>query len=338
MGILHHCFGGCGSTSRKQFPTTIELLSHRFSLSQLRKSTNDFHHRRIIGEGPYDVVYRASISVNGQLKDIALKRLRPTNSSHHISIFKNEIILMCQLHHPNLVSLVGFCDDQNELIMVYDYVPNGSLFNQLYTKSPALPWKKRLEISIGVARGLHYLHSGTKRTIIHLNTSPKNIILDENWVPKLPFFGLSLKGPKFSEKVVKPIELECAVGTLGYIAPECFSCAPNATHKCDVYSFGALLIELICGNSPHQIMSRHKVSDIKEVLNLKEIGKAEAIIDQSLEGEIAPQCWKLYMDLTESCLSGDPNERPDMGDVEVQLEHVLQLQEEADANHALHAF
>ncbi|KAI9124586.1 hypothetical protein K1719_004508 [Acacia pycnantha] len=304
MGILHHCFGGCGSTSRKQFPTTIELLSHRFSLSQLRKSTNDFHHRRIIGEGPYDVVYRASISVNGQLKDIALKRLRPTNSSHHISIFKNEIILMCQLHHPNLVSLVGFCDDQNELIMVYDYVPNGSLFHQLYTKSPTLPWKKRLEISIGVARGLHYLHSG----------------------------------PKFSEKVVKPIELECAVGTLGYIAPECFSCAPNATHKCDVYSFGALLFELICGNSPHQIMSRHKVSDIKEALHLKEVGKAEAIVDQSLEGEIAPQCWELYMEITESCLGGDPKERPDMGDVEVQLEHVLQLQENADANHTLHAF
>ncbi|KAI9124660.1 hypothetical protein K1719_004582 [Acacia pycnantha] len=286
MGILHDCFGGCGSTSRKQSPTTIELLCHRFSLSQLRKSTDDFHQSRIIGEGPYGVAYRASIFVNGQLKDIALKRLRSVNSSHGISMYKNEIILMCQLRHPNLVSLVGFCDDQNEMIIVYDYVPNGSLFHQLYTKSPTLSWKKRLEISIGVARGLHYLHSGT----------------------------------------------------LGYIAPECFSCAPNATHKCDVYSFGALLFELICGNSPHQIMSRHKVSDIKEVLNLKEIGKAEAIIDQSLEGEIAPQCWKLYMEITESCLGGDPKERLDMGDVEVQLEHVLQLQEEADANRALHAF
>ncbi|XP_028805095.1 receptor-like protein kinase ANXUR2 [Neltuma alba] len=349
MAILHKCFGGCGSTSRKQPSTTIEYLCHRFPLSQLRKATDDFDESRKIGEGPYGVVYRACISINGQLKDITVKRLRreAAISSNGFSLYKNDIIFMCQLNHPNLVSLVGFCDDQNEMIVVYEYAPNGSL-QQLYgteSKSPIRPWKKRLEISIGLARGLHYLHSGTKHTIIHGNIAPSTILLGENWVPRLNFFGRSLKGPKFSAKDMKPIQLEYVEGPWGYIAPECFR-APKVTYKCDVYSFGVVLLELICGKTLYQI-SQHKgrhieaanvipftLSVVEEVRDLAGTGNAEGIIDESLEGEIGEECWKLYMDITESCLSEDPNERPHMGEVEVQLERVLQLQEEANSNNA----
>ncbi|XP_028799335.1 receptor-like protein kinase ANXUR1 isoform X1 [Neltuma alba] len=346
MGIFHKCFGGPASTSRKHPSTTIEYLCHRFSLSQLRKSTDNFDDSRIIGEGPFGVGYRARISVNGQMKDLIVKRLRreAANSSYGLLLYKNDIIFRCQLHHPNLVSLVGFCDDQNEMIVVYDYAPNGSLYQQLYETEakPAIrPWKKRLEISIGVARGLHYLHSGTKRTIIHRDITPFAILLGEHWIPKLNFFGFSIKGPKFSEKDVKPIQLESIEGPVGYIAPECIS-GTNVTYKSDVYSFGAVLLELICGKTLFQIV-QHKgrhvdktasvipftTSVVKEVRNWEERGNAGGIIDQSLMGEIAAECWKLYMDITESCLSEDPDERPDMGDVEVQLERLLQLQEEA---------
>ncbi|KAI9124425.1 hypothetical protein K1719_004347 [Acacia pycnantha] len=108
----------------------------------------------------------------------------------------------------------------------------------------------------------------------------------------------------------------------------------GVTHKCDVYSFGALLLDLISGKDPCLNLTLHQVGNVKELRNWAETGNGEGIIDESLVGEMAPQCWELYMEITEYCLSEDPKERPDMGEVEVQLEHVLQLQEEADTNRA----
>ncbi|KAI9124478.1 hypothetical protein K1719_004400 [Acacia pycnantha] len=338
MGILFKCFGGSSSsTFRKQPSATIEDLCHRFSLKQLRKSTDGFNECRLITESFFSKEYRASISVNGELKHVTVTRLRQEAaiSPKGLISYKNNIIFRCQLHHPNLMSLVGFCDDHNELIVVYEYPPKGSLHHQLYRterSSPTLSWKRRLEISIGVARGLHYLHSGTKRTIIHRDIEPASILLDENWVPKLKFSWISVKGPKFSEKEARPIELESADGTLGYVAPEHLMNA-EVTHKCDVYSFGALLLDLISGKDPCLNLTLHQVGNIKELHNLSGAGNGEGIIE-SLEGEMAPQCWESYMEITEYCLSEDPNERPDMGEVEVQLEHVLQQQEEADTNRA----
>ncbi|XP_054818742.1 receptor-like protein kinase ANXUR2 [Prosopis cineraria] len=358
MATLLKCFGGSASTSRKrkQPSTTVEELCHRFSLSQLEEATNNFHPTRMIGEGAFGPVYRGGrISIDGQSIEIAVKRIPPGNSFQGRSEFENEIVMMCQLHHPNLVSLVGFCDDKNEMIVVYKYVPNNSLYYQLYEQhgksSPVEPWKKRLEISIGVARALQYLHSGTKRTIIHRSAEPGNIILDENWNPKLTYFGLSIKGPKFSAKEAKPIKLDVVEGPWGYIAPECWALT-NVTYKCDVYSFGVILLELICGKMMFQICEHEgrliesadatlfACSVVKKVRNAAENGNNdEGIIDPRLEGQIAPQCWRLYMDIIGSCLSVDPHERPDMGDVEVQLERLLQLQEEADhANHGFYSF
>ncbi|XP_028805096.1 receptor-like protein kinase ANXUR1 [Neltuma alba] len=321
MGILHKCFGGCGSASRKQPSASIEYLCHRFSLAQLRKATDDFDESRKIGEGPYGVAYRACISINGELKDTAVKQLRlqAAISAEGLSLCEKDIIFTCQLRHPNLLS-------QNR-----EQVANSTVE------------EKAREISIGVARGLHYLHSGTKRTILHRNIKSAAIRLDENWVPKLTFLGFSVKGPKFSEKEAKPIRLEYFEGPMGYMAPECFS-GTNVSYKCDVYSFGIVLLELICGKTLSQ-MAQHKghhidenanvfpfaFSVVKEVRDLVETGRVEGIIDEGLVGEIGGECWKLYVDITESCLREDPNERPDMGDVEVQLEHLLQLLEEADS-------
>ncbi|KAI9079571.1 hypothetical protein K1719_038475 [Acacia pycnantha] len=352
MGILFKCFGGCSSSSStKQPSTSVEYLCHRFSLSQLRKSTNNFDESHFLGQGLYGPAYRGSISVNGEIKDIAVKRLgnKLANYSEGLTLYKNDVIFMCQLNHPNLLSLVGFCDDNNEMIVVYEYASKGSLRGQLRSKSSSLSWKKRLEINIGVARGLHYLHSGTKRIILHHHISLAAILLDENLVPKLSYFGYSIKGPKFSEKNAKPLKFESIKGSEGDIAPECFNGTTNVTYKCDVFSFGVLLLELICGKSMSQIShdeGRHiegadffpfTVSVVEKVRNVPTTGNGEGIIDKRLVGEIEVECWKLYMNIIECCLSEDPNERPDMGDVEVQLEHILQLQEEADANQAPHA-
>ncbi|XP_028799527.1 receptor-like protein kinase ANXUR1 [Neltuma alba] len=307
MGILLKCFGGSASTSAKQPSTSVEYLCHRFSLAELRKSTNDFHESHFLGQGRHGPAYRGSISINGQLKDIAAKRLgtRSSISSDGLTLYKNDVVFMCQLHHPNLLSLVGFCDDKNEMIVVYEHAPNGSLRGLLGSKSPTFTWKKRLEISIGVARGTQVFSEGHETLRLE-----------------------SVKGPK------------------GYIAPECFG-GSNVTYKCDVYSFGVVLLELICGKTLSQISEpegrqlentadffQFTWSVAEKVRNLAGTGRAEGIIDEILVGHIAAECSKLYMEIAESCLSEDPNERPDMGDVEGQLERLLKLQEEADSNNA----
>ncbi|XP_028799469.1 receptor-like protein kinase ANXUR2 [Neltuma alba] len=347
-GILLNCFGGSTSTSRKQHSTSVEYLCQRFSLAQLRKYTNDFSESHFLRQGQHGPVYRGSISINGELKDIIVKRLgaRSSTSSKGLPLYKNDVLFMCQLHHPNLLSLVGFCDDKNEMIVVYEHAPNGSLWDLLGSKLPTFSWKKRLEISIGMARGLHYLHSGTKPIIIHRNIKSACILLGENWVPKLSYFGFSLRGPKFSAKDMKPLRLESVKGPKGHIAPECFG-RSDVTYKCDVYSFGVVLLELICGKTLYQISEldgrqlentadffQFTLSLVEKVRNLAGTGRAEGIIDDTLVGQIAAECSKLCMDIAESCLSEDHNERPDMGDVEVQLERLLQLQEEADSNNA----
>ncbi|XP_054818490.1 receptor-like protein kinase ANXUR2 [Prosopis cineraria] len=275
MDFLTKCLGG--SASAKQPSATIQEFCQRFSLSQLRQATDNFHESQMIGQGSL------------------------------------------------LVSLVGFCDQKNEMIMVYEYMPNASLYDKLHRRdsnSPSLSWKKRLEISIGVARVLHYLHVGTKRTVIHLAIKSSNILLDENWIPKLTDFRLSLKGPKYSsnEKAKEGM----------------------VSDKCDVYNFGVILLELICGKGQNYMMEiihlakstdegsedqkgGNKDEDEpywsleKAVRRLVEKGSLEKIIDANIGGEIATECCKLYMEIVLSCMSEDPDERPHMGQVEVEL-------------------
>ncbi|XP_054799638.1 probable receptor-like protein kinase At5g38990 [Prosopis cineraria] len=204
MGFLTKCFRGFASTKRPS--ATVEELSHRFSLSQVRAATNNLDESQIIDEGRFGEVYGGHISIDGQPIEIAVKHFNSRDLFSARSEFVNEILFMCQLHHPNLVSLLGFCDDEfkDEMMVVYEFMHNGSLHHQLHERdsnSPTLSRKTRLEISIGVARALHYLHVGTKRTIVHCNVEPSNILLDDHWNPKLSGFGLSLKGPKYSLKL-----------------------------------------------------------------------------------------------------------------------------------------
>lgn len=192
------CFSKHTSSSRKQSPTAIEEACHQFSLAILRKSTNNFDENRIIGRGDFGDVYKGCLRHDGGITDqaVALKRMY-RKSRQGVTEFKNEIELLCQLHHPNLVSLIGFYEDKREAIIVYEYMSNGSLHDRLYCKDmEPLSWKKRLEICIGVAHGLHYLHTGAKRPIFHQNLNLRSILLDHNLVPKLTGFGLSLQGPR----------------------------------------------------------------------------------------------------------------------------------------------
>ncbi|KAL4382665.1 hypothetical protein AHAS_Ahas04G0256200 [Arachis hypogaea] len=228
---------------------------------------------------------------------------------------------------------------------------NGSLHDHLYNRDKkALSWQKRLEICIGIARGLHNLHAGAKRSIFHCDIKPSNILLDSNMVPKLSDFGLSLQGPLSTSKP-KPIAVDYVAGTFGYLAPECFQ-RLTVTDKCDVYSFGMVLLVMVCMkekdlflNKANMLGNQHLEgkSEIKylekfiddqvqpwNVIAFTQRFPIEEIIDPTLRGKIAPECWEVFMDVTKRCLMHEPDERPTMGEVEVLLEYALLLQSQAD--------
>ncbi|KAL7181804.1 hypothetical protein ACSBR1_040664 [Camellia fascicularis] len=176
-------------------------------------------------------VYRGHIS-GGNL-EVAIKRWKEgTSRERNLDEFRAEIQVHSHLRHLHIVSLIGYCIDKHEMILVYEFMVHGSLYHHLYeTNKYPLKWEKRLEICIGVARGLQYLHSGTRQTIIHRNLKPTHILLDENWNAKVA------------------TDIESSTGTVGYIDPEYFVNA-NFTIKSDVYSFGVVLLELLCGRKP----------------------------------------------------------------------------------------
>ncbi|MED6132839.1 hypothetical protein PIB30_022623 [Stylosanthes scabra] len=329
-------------SSKNNSPSVIELLCHQFSLEDLKRSTNNFNQKLIVGKGGFSTVYKGCLKHNGRSDHTIALKLKCCNSNQHFLEFMKEIELLCQLHHPNLISLVGFCNHEKKKIIVYDFMCNGSLHDHLYNKDrKPLSWQKRLEICIGVARGLHYLHAGAKRSIFHCDIKPSNILLDSNMVPKLSDFGLSLQGPLSTSKP-KPIEVDYVAGTFGYLAPECFQ-RLIVTDKCDVYSFGMVLLVMVCMkdkdlflNKANMLGNQHLEKFIDDqvqpwnVIAFLQRFPIEEIIDPTLRGKIAPECWEVFMDVTERCLKLEPDDRPTMGEVEVLLEHALLLQAQAD--------
>ncbi|XP_052116836.1 receptor-like protein kinase FERONIA [Arachis duranensis] len=305
------------SKKEKNYPTVIEELCHQFSFEDLRKSTNNFDDKLVIGWLPFGMVYKGWLKHNDAATDhtITLKVTVPQYPIQGSLEFKKEIEVLCQLRHPNIISIIGFCNQEKEKIVVYEYMANGSLGDYLRDRNrnnQPLSWKKRLDICIGVARALHYLHSGAKRAIIHRDINPSNILLDKNMMPKLTNFGISLQGGLSTLKPMQ-IKVDKIVGTSALMAPE-YAIHSIVTYKCDVYSFGLVLL--------------HKVGhNVLNYLIQYEEHKLEETMEPILKGRIAPECWQVFTSVIQSCLEYEADERPTMGEVEVLLEHALSLQQ-----------
>ncbi|XP_021296638.1 receptor-like protein kinase FERONIA [Herrania umbratica] len=316
-----------GNKAKKQYLALPDGLCRQFSLAEIKAATKNFHEDMIIGQGSYvGSIYRGIID-DGTLA-VAVKCFKNFDQElimgGGVQEFRTEVQFLCQLRHPNLVPLIGFCNEKNHMILLYEYSGKGTLYDHLHGECDPLPWKQRLKICIGAARGLHYLHAGAKHAVIHRNINSSNILLDQEWGFKLSDFGYSMFGPPAMSNALRQIEQDL-VGTEtteGYIGEEQLQ-NHLVTDESDVYSFGILLFEVLCGGEV--------IVPLYLIFTCIENETIHRIIDPHLKGKIAPECFRKFVEIAYSCIGKKGNEQPAMGEVQVMLEHVLELQNKADS-------
>ncbi|CAN8257443.1 unnamed protein product [Cochlearia groenlandica] len=219
---------------------------HRRKYKDLYAATDGFKENRIIGTGGFGTVYRGRISTSSS-DQIAVKKITP-NSMQGVREFIAEIESLGRLRHKNLVNLQGWCKHKNDLLLIYDYIPNGSLDSLLYNRprqsGVVLSWNVRFQIAKGIASGLLYLHEEWEQIVIHRDVKPSNVLIDEDMNPRLGDFGLARLYERGSQSHTTVV-----VGTIGYMAPELTRNGKSSTAS-DVFAFGVLLLEIVSGRRP----------------------------------------------------------------------------------------
>ncbi|KAL8269051.1 hypothetical protein R6Q59_002849 [Mikania micrantha] len=294
----------------------------KVQLEAIQSATNNFADESCIGKGGFGKVYKGKIaSIDGRAM-VALKRLDRTFGQGDSEFWK-EIMMLSLYKHTNIVSLLGFCDDCGEKILVYEYLPNKSL--DLYLNNDKLTWIGRLKICIGAARGLAYLHSaiGTQQRVLHRDIKSSNILLDDDMNAKISDFGLSKFGPANQEYTFL---FSNAVGTHGYCDP-LYVENGFLTKESDVYSFGVVLFEVLCGRLCIDYRNNGNQSLVGLARKSYEQNTINDIVYNHIRDEINRESLQAFATIAYQCLKRDREERPLMSDIVTALENALRYQE-----------
>lgn len=310
-----HCRSG--SLGRSKVP----IIATSYSVSSLQVATNSFSQDSIIGEGSLGRVYRAEFS-DGQV--LAVKKIdSAVVSLHEEDDFLEAISNISRLRHPNISALVGYCVEYGQRLLVYEHIGNGSLHEMLHLdvdSSRKFTWNARVRVALGTARALEYLHEVCLPSVVHRNLKSTNILLDEEFNPRISDSGLAALNSK-SEKHLSPEN----VGSFGYSAPE-FDMSGIYTVKSDVYSFGVVMLEILTGRKP---LDSSRIRSEQSLVRwatpqLHDIDALDKMVDPELHGIYPAKSLSRFADIISLCIQTEPEFRPPMSEVVQALLRMMQ--------------
>ncbi|MBA0714404.1 hypothetical protein Golax_013378 [Gossypium laxum] len=320
--------------SSKSIPELYKEKQHNlrvFSLEELSDATNGFNRTLKIGEGGFGSVYKGTIKPlggRGHPLVVAIKKLNTHGLQGHKE-WLAEVQFLGVVNHANLVKLLGYCCADGERgiqrLLVYEFMSNRSLEDHLFNKTSTLLWKTRLEIMLGAAQGLAYLHEGLEVKVIYRDFKSSNVLLDESFKPKLSDFGLAREGPTGDRTHVSTT----VVGTYGYAAPEYIDTG-HLTIQSDIWTFGVVLYEIITGR---RTVERNRPTSEQKLLEWvknfpPDSKRFSMIIDPRLRNDYSFSAAQKVGQLAKSCLNKNAKERPTMSQVAESLKQAIQESQE----------
>lgn len=313
-----------------------------FSFQDLKAATRNFRPDSLLGEGGFGGVFKGWIDEHGTMAvrpgtglTVAVKQLNQDGLQGHQE-WLAEVYILGSLHHPNLVKLIGYCSEQDHRLLVYEFMPRGSLENHLFRRrgtTPTLPWLTRMKIALGAAEGVAFLHMSTpeRKQVIYRDFKTSNILLDSDYTAKLSDFGLAKDGPEGDRTHVSTR----VMGTHGYAAPE-YVMTGHLTPMSDVYSFGVVLLEMITGRlsiDRNRPTGEHNLVEWARPYLRAEKRKLMKLIDPRLESQYSIKGAQKAAALASRCLSLDPKARPTMSEVVDLLKPIQEMKHDIAAHH-----
>ncbi|XP_047943392.1 probable serine/threonine-protein kinase PBL7 isoform X2 [Salvia hispanica] len=296
-----------------------ESKARTFTFANLAAATQNFKEENFLGEGGFGRVYKGRLLDTGEL--VAVKQL-DRGGCQGIREFVVEVMTLSMADHPNLVKLIGYCAEGDQRLLVYEYMPLGSLEDHLHgpkLKRKKLDWNIRMNIAAGAARGLEYLHDKMKTPIIYRDLKGSNILLGDGYHPKLSDFGLAKVGPSGDQTHVSTR----VMGTYGYCAPD-YAMTGQLTFKSDIYSFGVVLLEIITGR---RAIDNRKSGPEANLVSwarplFKDRKRFHQMADPSLEGHYPVRGLYQALAIAAMCVQEQPNMRPLVADIVTALNYL----------------